>query len=364
VTGPALARPSLHGPVLVVGAGLMGTSVGLALRRRGVPVLLDDADPRIARVAVSVGAGDTPNSQSAPQLVVVAVPPDHLGGSVVDALRRWPDAAVTDVGSVKVKPLTEVLAAGVATQRYVGGHPMAGSERSGPLAATADLFEGRSWAVTPHEHSDPRAVALVEELVQVCGASLVRLSPAEHDLAVARISHLPHLLSVLAAAQLTDASPGVMALTGQGLRDVTRVASGDPRMWRQILSANAEAVAGLLQAVREDLDRLLESLHGGADDADGLVDLLTRGVSGARAIPGKHGQPSTRAATLFLLIPDEPGALARLFAAASEVSVNIEDVRIDHDPARPVGLLELSVAEDGADRLVEALNSRGWTVHR
>ncbi len=359
----ATTSPGLRGPVLVVGAGLMGTSVGLALRRRDVPVLLDDADPTIARVAVSVGAGETTGSGSAPQLVVVAVPPDHLGGAVVDALRRWPDAVVTDVGSVKAKPLAEVTASGVPAQRYVGSHPMAGSERSGPLAATADLFEGRSWAVTPHEHSDQRAVALVERLVDICGASLVRLSPAEHDLAVARISHLPHLLAALAAAQLVDASPDEMALTGQGLRDVTRVASGDPGLWRQILRANSEAVAGLLAEVRKDLDRLVESLRG-ADDAGGLADVLARGVAGTSAIPGKHGQPSTRTTTLFLLIPDEPGALARLFASAGEVEVNIEDLRIDHDPARPVGLLELSVAEEGAGRLVAALDARGWTVHR
>src|SRR5699024_2796743 len=155
-------------------------------------------------------------------------PPDHLGARVAQALRET-DAVVTDVGSIKSRPLATVREL-VPEQvgRYVGSHPMAGSERSGPLAGSASLFEGRPWAVAAHEGADPEAVALVEELVRLCGAVALRLSPAEHDAAVARTSHLPHLMSALTAARLLDAPPEHLQLSGQGVRDVTRIAAGDP----------------------------------------------------------------------------------------------------------------------------------------
>jgi prephenate dehydrogenase len=355
-------------PVLVIGAGLIGASIGLALRRAGEAVALADDDDATLRLATSVGAGNLLDPKVTPRLVVVAVPPDHVGTVTADALARWPKAAVTDVGSVKVKPLREIERSGVPYTRYVGSHPMAGSERSGPLAAAADLFDGRAWAVTAHETADSGAVEDVEALVGACGATLVRLSPEEHDLAVARVSHLPHVLAVLTANRLVDAPAADLALSGQGLRDVTRIAGGDPKLWEQILAANADAVASLLRDVRKDVDSIigeLEAAVGGRGPFGGALDaLLSRGVEGAAAIPGKHGQPLQATTTLFVHVPDEPGALARLFAAAGEVGVNIEDLRIDHDPGRPVGLMELSVAESGAEPLRAALEARGWAVHR
>jgi prephenate dehydrogenase len=355
-------------PVLVIGAGLIGASIGLALRRAGEAVALADDDDATLRLATSVGAGNLLDPKVTPRLVVVAVPPDHVGTVTADALARWPKAAVTDVGSVKVKPLREIERSGVPYTRYVGSHPMAGSERSGPLAAAADLFDGRAWAVTAHETADSGAVEDVEALVGACGATLVRLSPEEHDLAVARVSHLPHVLAVLTANRLVDAPAADLALSGQGLRDVTRIAGGDPKLWEQILAANADAVASLLRDVRKDVDNIigeLEAAVGGRSPSGGALDaLLSRGVEGAAAIPGKHGQPLQATTTLFVHVPDEPGALARLFAAAGEVGVNIEDLRIDHDPGRPVGLMELSVAESGAEPLRAALEARGWAVHR
>src|SRR3954465_9154661 len=241
---------TLDGPVLVVGAGLLGTSIALALRARGVDGALRDVSEEHPRPPTGLGAANLEAATTRPRLVVVAVPPDHLAAEVAVALTGT-DAVVTDVGSIKVAPLAEVRRTGPdALPRYVGSHPMAGSERSGPLAASAALFDGRPWAVTPHETSTPEAVALVEELVRLCGAVPVRLSPEEHDRAVARTSHLPHLLAVLVAGRLADAPPEHLALSGQGVRDVTRVAGGDPALWQQIVTANAEAVLGLLGEVR------------------------------------------------------------------------------------------------------------------
>jgi prephenate dehydrogenase len=346
-------------PVLVVGTGLLGTSLGLALRRHGVDVLLRDVVPEHVRTATGLGAG-RPYAGERPGLVVVAVPPDHVGEEVTRALAET-DAVVTDVGSVKTAPL-RALAGVPGLERYAGGHPMAGSERSGPLAASPTLFDGRPWAVTPHELSSPSTTEAVEQLARLAGAGVVRLSPEEHDEAVARISHLPHLLSVLVAGRLADAPSGHLALSGQGVRDVTRVAGGDPALWKQIVTGNAAALGGLLTQVRDQLDVLIDAVTVG--DREALGAILERGVAGTRAIPGKHGGPSQPTASVFVSLPDHPGELARLFADAGASGVNIEDVHIDHDPARETGLVELVVDQTRSDHLHASLESRGWETHR
>jgi prephenate dehydrogenase len=352
----------LTGPIHVIGAGLLGTSIGLAARRHGIPVWLSDANPEHVRTAVSLGAGEAAPVDAVAQLVVVAVPPVHIAEVAVVALDTG--AVVTDIGSVKAQPLEQIsdhVEEGELA-RYVGSHPMAGSERSGPLAASASLFDGRPWAVTPHVHADPAAVELVEELVALCGASAVRLSPVEHDLAVARTSHLPHLLAVLAAGQLTDAVPDHLSLSGQGVRDVTRVAAGDPDLYGQIIRANAAVVGELLRSLRGQLDELIGAVD--ASSPEDLIDILNRGVAGTQIIPGKHGGAPIETGPVYVLVPDHPGELARLFTDVGEIGVNVEDLRIDHDPGRLAGLVELQVEASAAERLRSALESRNWTAHR
>jgi prephenate dehydrogenase len=239
---------------------------------------------------------------------------------------------------------------------------MAGSERSGPLAASAAMFDGRPWAVTPHETSSAQAVEAVTRLARACGATPVTFTPAEHDQAVARTSHLPHLLAALVAGRLTDAPRTHLALSGQGVRDVTRIAAGDPGLWRQILTANRAALTGLLHDVRADVDTLIAALAHGDRDALGAV--LDRGVAGTAVIPGKHGGPVQAETTVYVVVPDHPGELARLLGDVGASEVNIEDLRIDHDPAREYGLVELSVATDRVEHLLASLGDRGWTTHR
>ncbi len=364
--GEVAADARLTGPVLVVGAGLLGTSIGLALRRRGVEVLLRDVNPQNVTIASSVGAGvdaDTVADSADVELVVVAVPPDHLAEEIVAALEAG-SAVVTDVGSVKGAPLRSVASRVGADQlaRYVGSHPMAGSERSGPFAASSALFDGRPWAVTPHPGAGPEAVQVVTTLALTCGATPVTLTPEEHDEAVARTSHLPHLLAALVAGRLTDAPRAHLALSGQGVRDVTRIAAGDPGLWQQIIAGNAHAVGDLLTDVRQDLDALIEAVRCGSRDQ--VASLLERGVAGTASIPGKHGGPVQPTAAVYVTVPDHPGELARLLADAGDIGVNVEDLRIDHDPGRPVGLVELTVSADRADFLKESLENRGWTSHR
>ena len=352
----------LRGPVEVVGTGLLGTSIGLACRRAGVDVVLADVSLENLRTATGLGAGRARIQADRPQLVVVAVPPDHLGSEIVAALERT-EAVVTDVGSIKGEPARTVHEqAPAAAARYVGGHPMAGSERSGPLAASAAMFDGRPWAVTPAGGADPYAVALVEELARLSGAVPVRMSPEEHDRAVARTSHLPHLFAVLVAGRLADAPAEHLALSGQGVRDVTRIAGGDPRLWEQIVALNAGALSDVLDEVRAELDVLQAAVSDG--DRTVLGGLLERGVAGTRAIPGKHGGLPAPVQTVYVSVPDHPGELARLFGDAGASGVNIEDIHIAHDPGRPVGLVELVVSVDRAEALLVALESRGWQTHR
>ncbi|GAA4822148.1 prephenate dehydrogenase [Nocardioides caeni] len=352
----------LDGPVEVVGTGLIGTSIALACRRAGLEVILTDRDPDHVRTASGLGAGRARAAGDVPQLVVVAVPPDALGAAIAEQLdAAGPETVVTDVGSVKVAPL-DAVAGHPALRRYVGSHPMAGTENSGPLTASAALFDGRPWAVTPGPDADPRATRLVEALVRLCGAVAVILPPGEHDRAVARTSHVPHLMASLVAGTLAAATPEHLALSGTGVRDVTRVAGGDPRLYSQIIGGNAPAVTALLQEVRDRLDLVLEAVA--TDDRAGLESLLAYGQAGTRAIPGKHGAAPQPMEALRIAVPDHPGELARLFADVGASGVNIEDVRIDHDPGRPVGLVELDVIATRTEELRSALESKGWVTHR
>jgi prephenate dehydrogenase len=350
------------GPVLVVGAGLLGTSVGLALRARRIPVWLEDRSAEHVRTASGLGAGEAVPEDAQPALVVVAVPPDHLADAIAAALATT-QAVVTDVGSVKVEPLRRVReqVGADALARYVGSHPLAGSERSGPLAASAAMFEGRPWAITPHEGSSPDAVEAVTTLALLCGAAPFSFTPEVHDAAVARTSHVPHVVAALVAGALADAPAEHLALSGQGVRDVTRVAAGDPRLWEQILDANAAPVADLLRDVRDRLDSLVQALDSRRRPA--LRDLLSRGVAGTAVIPGKHGGPPVEETGVFVVVPDHPGELARLFADVGSIGVNVEDVHIDHDPARQTGVVELRVDASRAAHLLASLEARGWAGH-
>ncbi len=345
--------------VLVIGCGLIGTSIALALRERDVAVHLDDVSRSNLELAVSRGAG-TADPVVAPDLVVVAVPPAEVVDAVTRALQTWPEAVVTDVASVKADLVTRIAALPGA-ERFVGSHPMAGSERSGPMAASGRLFEGRPWAVTPVAGAGERAVRVVEALAQLVDAVPITMDAGSHDRAVALVSHVPHVLSVLAAARLTDAPRAHLSLAGPGLRDVTRIAGSDTALWSDILRSNAGEVRQLLEEVRDDLDRIIGAI---ADPGTRLADVLESGRAGTRLIPGKHGERPIELATVYVSIDDQPGELSRLMTDTGESDVNIEDLRIDHELGRPVGLVEIAVLADRADTLVDALTARGWSAYR
>ncbi|HEY5847403.1 MAG TPA: prephenate dehydrogenase [Microlunatus sp.] len=355
-------------PVLITGTGLIGASIGCALTADGWSVHLRDRRSSHAQVAESLGAGScTVPDPAAVGLVVVAVPPRALPEVIGRALRDFPTAAVTDVGSVKAGVLDSLWAdPGLAAdlERYVGSHPMAGSQHSGPMTARADLFRDRTWVITPHRRSAPWAVDAVSELAAACGARAVTMDVVDHDAAVARVSHLPHLLSVLMAGHLNSVPDRDLRLAGQGLRDVTRVAASDPELWEQIMTANSAAVLAELRSVRHQLDTVIAALDLGSEGGtgDGLRAQLERGVAGSRRIPGKHGAPATAYGEVVVEIPDAPGALGRLFADIGDAGVNVEDVSIEHDQNRQVGYLSVAVAPAQLDRLVARMVEHGWDV--
>ena len=348
--------------VLVVGTGLMGTSVALALRAHDVQVHLLDRDPAVAEMAAAFGAGkvagpDTPQAD----LAVIGAPPSAVPAILADLQKRGAARAYTDVASTKSGLQKALAAAGADPATFVGGHPLAGSERSGPTAARGDLFEGRPWVLTPSAASSAQAVAAVEELVRLCRADLVVMEPEAHDRAVALVSHAPQVLASLVGARLVDAPEDAVQLAGQGIRDVTRIAASDPGLWTEILSGNAGAVADVLDGLARDLDAVLLALRSG--ETSEVTAALRAGNTGRARLPGKHGGEAARYTVVPVLVPDRPRELARLLTDVGDADFNIEDLQIEHSPGQPVGLARIAVRPDRAEPLVAELRSRGWTVH-
>jgi prephenate dehydrogenase len=350
--------------VAVIGTGLIGTSVALALREHGASVWLADTDPEAARLAANLGAGEPlPDGAPRADVAVIAVPPAVVAATLAAAQARGSKglaACYTDVASVKQLPVTQARALGCDLTSFVPGHPLAGREKHGPAAARADLFLGRTWALCPAPETSEQAVATITTLVRTCGAVPVRADAAAHDRWVALVSHAPHLVAAAMAARLEAAPAEALDLAGQGLRDVTRIAAGDTGLWTQILAANAGPVAEVLAAVAADLADAARMLTDG--DPKSVATLLEIGQAGVGRIPGKHGGEPREFTTVQVVIPDQPGELTRLFDAAGRAGVNIEDVRIEHSPGLPVGVAELSVRPAEAGPLLAALEAGGWPV--
>lgn len=342
--------------VLVIGAGLVGSSVGMALRAAGVEVFLEDRATSHALVAASLGAGEcgAPGPEDI-DLVVVATPPAAIADVVCSALERFPSAVVTDVGSVKSAVIDAVRERSHHAGRYVGSHPMAGSQFTGPLTASASLFQSRTWVITATEDNSQGSVDRVRWLASTVGARIVEIDASTHDEAVAQVSHVPHLMSILTASHLRAVPGEHLRLAGQGIRDVTRIAGSDTTLWRQILTTNADAVRRELREVASDLDYLI----GVLEEPDALEDFLRLGQHGARSLVVKHGQEQ-EVQLVVVEIPDEPRALARLFGDIGDLGLNVEDFELNHDAVREVGYLSIAVETSQAATLRHNLHDRGW----
>ncbi len=353
----------LQGTVRIVGAGLLGSSIGHALRAQGTDVVLDDTSPAQLRLAVDYGAGRPAEDGDDPVIVVVAVPPDVTADIIERELDRYPRAVVTDVASVKLEPLRTLSDRGVDLTRYIGSHPLAGRERGGAIAARADIFHGRPWVVCRDEATSASDLALVEGLALELGATPVEMSPEDHDRAVALTSHVPQLVASLLAGRFVDAPEGSLRLAGQGVRDTTRIAASAPELWVQILGANAEPVVDVLDALADDLSAVADALR--APEAPGsrraVADTIRRGNEGVELLPGKHGQ-NRRFEQVVVMVDDTPGQLGRLFGDLGDLEVNVEDFRLEHSPRAQFGLAEISVVPGAVRRAVQGLQARGWKI--
>jgi prephenate dehydrogenase len=343
---------------MIFGTGLIGGSVGMALRERGWHVSGVDAAPGVATRAVGRGAltieGVDPNAE----LVVVATPVHAAGQIITDFLARpdrRPDVIVTDVGSVK-----GALVAAVDHPSFVGGHPMAGSEQVGLEGASADLFVGATWVLTPTALTDPVAYTRVRSVLAEMGAVVVALAPSRHDALVAVVSHVPHLTAATLmdlAAGLGEEHAALLQLAAGGFRDMTRIAAGQPNIWPDICDDNADAIVATLDLL---VDALVAMRRRVAEhDRDSLLDILGRAAVARRAL----AERTPRAEDLVeVRVPvlDRPKVLAEITTLAAELGVNIFDLEIAHSVEGDRGVLVLTIGESDTEKLLGALSERGY----
>lgn len=353
----------LDAQVRIVGTGLLGASIGLALRSQGIDVALADSSPSSVHLASDLGAGRPAHADDKPKIIVVCVPPDVTADVIEAELTAFPEAVVTDVASVKLSPLHQLQARGVDITHYVGGHPLAGRERGGAISARGDLFLGRPWVVCRDEETPAWALALVEDLVLDLGAVPIEMTPEAHDEAVGLVSHVPQIVSSLMAKQLEGASDEAVRLAGQGVRDVTRIAASSPELWIQILGANKDSIVGVLENLQKDLQDVTEALKDiSAPGARKVIaEEMAAGNAGVARLPGKHGQ-NRRFAQIVVLIDDRPGQLAQLLTELGELNINLEDLRLEHAEGAQMGMVEFSVVPEVRDTLVSELEKRNWRV--
>ena len=340
----------------IVGSGLIGTSIGLGLVQRGIAVEMVDSDPSAQALARDLTGGKVVVD---PDVVVLALPTSVLSEVIQNEIDINPQSTFMDVGSVKNEVLLKVNTFSGLSTRFLPTHPMAGREIGGAASARADLFQGRSWILTPEDDCAPESRKLVLELITLLGASPIELSALDHDAAVAKISHLPQIAASLVAKQLSGTPAEWMELAGQGLRDTTRIAGSDEKLWKEIIYSNRNEISELLISLQNDLQQMIDSL----DDPAKIAVLIAAGREGKALIPGKHGGKAREYTYLPIVIDDKPGQLAAIFNECAAMQVNVEDLNIEHSPGQLSALITLSLSEHDAEKLSSHLISIGWNVH-
>ena len=342
--------------VRIVGSGLIGTSIGLGLVQRGIAVEMVDSDPSAQSMAKDLAGGVVVED---PDLVVFALPTSLLSQVIEREIHLNPQSTFMDVGSVKNEVVLQVKTfSGLAT-RFLPTHPMAGREIGGASSARADLFQGRSWILTPEPDCAPESKSLVLEMIKHLGATPIELTALDHDAAVAKISHLPQIAASLLAKQLSGTPAEWMELAGQGLRDTTRIAGSDESLWKEIIYSNRAEISELLISLQNDLAQMIAAL----DDPAKIAELIAAGRDGKAMIPGKHGGKAREYSYLPIVIDDKPGQLGAIFNECAAMQVNVEDLNIEHSPGQLSALITLSLSALDAEKLSAHLTSIGWNVH-
>ena len=342
--------------VRIVGSGLIGTSIGLGLVQRGIKVQMLDADPKAQSLANDLVGGVVVVD---PELVVMAMPTSQLAAVIGIENQLNPQSTFIDVGSVKSEVQLYVQTISGMSRRFVPTHPMAGREIGGAGSARADLFQGRSWILTPSSDLEESSKELALELIALLGATPVELTAADHDRAVAKISHLPQIAASLIAKQLDGTPAEWMELAGQGLRDTTRIAGSDESLWKEIIHSNRAELEQLLINLQNDVAKMIESL----DNPEAIAELIAQGRAGKALIPGKHGGKAREYWYLPIVIDDKPGQLGAIFNECAAMDVNVEDLNIEHSPGQLSALITLALSESDAAKLSSHLTSIGWNVH-
>jgi prephenate dehydrogenase len=351
--------------VTIVGTGLIGASLGLAASARGVRVRGWDPDPDALEVArrrgAVVPAGSLAAALADPELVVVAAPIGALPDEVAAVLAQAPaGASVTDVGSTKAR----VVAAAAGSGRFVGGHPIAGSEARGAENASPGLFEGATWFLTPTAETDAASHRLVHGFVAELGAFPVAIDPDAHDRLVALTSHLPHVLAnviVNRAGEDRIAGHDPLASAGGSLRDMTRIAGANPRMWLEVLLDNAEAVGDELARLRASIDEVESALE--RRDADYLAAFIGEAAGNRRRLLEESFPGAGALHRLSVHVPDRPGVFASITQALGAERINIEDMWHEHvSPERGGTVTLLLGGAEHARRAAALLEAQGYGV--
>lgn len=350
--------------VRIIGSGLIGTSIGLALVSKGVAVTMVDIDQNAAALAQDLMGESSQSSavKGEAEITVIASPISSISQVISAEIEQGFNLGFIDISSVKVNPVLEAQASGLDIARFLPSHPMAGREVGGAESARADLFQGRPWAIDPAGVYEP-LLAAGRQLIELCGGNILEIPAAEHDRAVALVSHLPQIVSSLLAAQLEGAPAEWLDLSGSGLRDTTRIAASSPNLWREIIAANSQALIPLIDLLIENLRDLNRALAIGDSSEGAVEEFIKAGNRGRAMIPGKHGGVARNYINLPVVIEDKPGQLAALFDECASAQVNVEDLSIEHSPEQYTGLITLSLSQSDAEKLHRHLLERGWRAH-
>jgi prephenate dehydrogenase len=338
----------------VVGTGLIGGSVGMRLRQAGWHVTGRDRDDDRAARALELGALDAVGDDPDAAVTFVATPVHAVAAEAGRALAAGP-GLVTDVGGVKAS-----IVEAVADGRFVGGHPMAGSEQEGVEGATPDLFEGATWVLTPTEGTDAAAYAQVRQIVRTLGAEVVALPPDRHDQLVAVVSHVPHLTAATLmrlADEHSEEHRALLRLAAGGFRDMTRVAAGHPGIWPDICSDNRDAIVRVLDELTAALQHMRDTVA--IDDRKELLSALEQARAARVNLPARF-RTAEDLREVRIPVPDRPGAVADVAILAADLDVNIVDLEIAHSTEGPQGVLVMLVERDAVEVFRAGLVGRGY----
>ena len=345
----------------VIGLGLIGASIALALNEHGWTVTGSDSDLAIIESAIERAVISGTELSPEVDLVVVATPAGvvaRLANETLAKLSRA-DVIVTDVAGVKGSIVAQVV-----DERFLGGHPMAGSELRGLSGANAELFQGSTWVLTPTDRTSPTTYSTLHGVLREIGANVVAISADDHDRLVAIASHVPHLLAgslMNEASQVAEQDAVLLQLAAGGFRDMTRIAAGDPGIWPDILFENRAAIDQTLGALEERLDALRQAL---ATEGRATIEESLHSASVARRqLPGR-ALSSDNLAYLRIVVSDQPGVLATVTRAASDLLVNIYDIEIAHGIEGLGGTLLLAVDAVQSQLLADALLELGFQIMR